>query len=184
MRIASISLARSYLNDPWPHTSKSALGRVSGIPKGSFGGQLLELSAGATSEQRLCADVGSRLSGESLRPPRWTASCPGVADFTDQLTTVASRGAIPRDTLRRRLLLVLFALGTMGIKRIVSTGEHGETEAALRHVRRMYVTRENLWRAVANVANATLAARDVAWWGRGTACTSDSDASARGPPTS
>jgi hypothetical protein len=31
--------------------------------------------------------------------------------------------------LRRRLLLVLFALGTnMGIKRIVATGGHGESE--------------------------------------------------------
>lgn len=41
-----------------------------------------------------------------------------------------------RDVLRRRLLLALFALGTnMGIKRIVATGEHGETEATLRRVR-------------------------------------------------
>ena len=35
------------------------------------------------------------------------------------------------------LLLVLFALGTnIGIRQVVATGEHGETEAALRHVRR------------------------------------------------
>lgn len=45
---------------------------------------------------------------------------------------MATREATPRDVLRRRLLLVLFALGTnMGIKRIVATGGHGESEAAL-----------------------------------------------------
>jgi len=98
-----------------------------------------------------------------------------LADFTDEFTTVASREAIPRAALRRRLLLVLFALGTnMGIKRIVTTGEHGETEATLRHVRRMYVTRDNLRRALVRLVNATFAARDVRWWGEGTACASDS----------
>ena len=56
---------------------------------------------------------------------------------------------IDRATLRRRLLLVLFALGTnIGIRQVVATGEHGETEAALRHVRRHFVTRDNLRRAV------------------------------------
>ncbi len=52
------------------------------------------------------------------------------------MASVASREAIPRDVLRRRLLLVLFAIGAnVGIKRIVATGGHGETEAALRNVR-------------------------------------------------
>jgi TnpA family transposase len=95
--------------------------------------------------------------------------------LTDQFATVASREAIPRAVLRRRLLLVLFALGTnMGIKRIVSTRGHGESEAALRHVRRMYVSRESLRGAIATLVNATFAARDAAWWGQGTACASDS----------
>jgi len=95
--------------------------------------------------------------------------------LTDQFATVASREASPRAVLRRRLLLVLFALGTnMGIKRIVSTGGHGESEAALRHVRRMYVSRDSLRRAIATLVNATFAALDAAWWGQGTACASDS----------
>jgi TnpA family transposase/DNA-binding cell septation regulator SpoVG len=98
-----------------------------------------------------------------------------LTKFTDEFATVASREAIPRPTLQRRLLLVLFALGTnMGIKRIVTTGEHGETEATLRHVRRLYVTRDNLRRAVAKVVNTTFTVRDTAWWGSGTACASDS----------
>lgn len=98
-----------------------------------------------------------------------------LTGLTDQFATVASREAIPRAVLRRRLLLVLFALGTnMGIKRIVSTGGHGESEAVLRHVRRMYVSRESLRGAIATLVNATFAARDAAWWGQGTACASDS----------
>ena len=78
------------------------------------------------------------------------------------------------DRLRRRVLLVLFALGTnVGIRRIVATGEHGETEAALRRVRRTRVNRDNLRRAIARLVDATFEARDELWWGEGTACASD-----------
>ena len=98
-----------------------------------------------------------------------------LVDFTDEFSSVASREIIPRDTLRRRLLLCLFALGTnMGISQIVATGDHGETEATLRRTRRMFITRENLRAAIARVVNATLEVRDRAWWGDGTACASDS----------
>ncbi|MGW9307001.1 Tn3 family transposase [Saccharomonospora azurea] len=98
-----------------------------------------------------------------------------LTEFTTEFTSVASREVIDRDTLRRRLLLCLFALGTnMGIKAIVATGEHGETEAALRHVRRHFITRDNLRRAIAKLVNATFEVRDPNWWGSGTACASDS----------
>ncbi|MCW4354111.1 Tn3 family transposase [Hoyosella sp. YIM 151337] len=98
-----------------------------------------------------------------------------LAEFTSEFTSVASREVIDRDTLRRRLLLCLFALGTnMGIRAIVATGEHDDTEAALRHVRRHFITRDNLRRAIAKVVNATFGARDPRWWGTGTACASDS----------
>lgn len=98
-----------------------------------------------------------------------------LAEFTSEFTSVASREVIDRATLQRRLLLCLFALGTnMGIRAIAATGEHGESEAALRHVRRHFIARDNLRRAVAKVVNATFAARDPRWWGTGTACASDS----------
>lgn len=103
-----------------------------------------------------------------------------LTDLTAEFQTVASREITSRDTLRRRLLLVLFALGTnMGIRAIVdsATGERGgpvETEAALRRVRRLYVNRENLRSAITKLVNATLAVRDSEWWGQGTACASDS----------
>ena len=97
--------------------------------------------------------------------------------FTDEFVSVASREVTDRATLRRRLLLVLFGLGTnMGVRRVVAAGEgeHGETEAQLRHVRRLYVNRDNLRRAISRLVNATFAVRDQALWGTGTACASDS----------
>jgi len=69
---------------------------------------------------------------------------------------------------------VLFALGTnAGIKHVAG-GDHGHSEAALRHVRRLHITRDNLRRAIVKLVNATLAARDPALWGTGSACASDS----------
>lgn len=98
-----------------------------------------------------------------------------LCSFTEEFSSVASREVLSRDVLRRRLLLVLFALGTnVGIKQIVATGEHGETEAALRRIRKTFVTRDNLRAAIARVVNETFAVRDVALWGEGTACASDS----------
>ncbi|MET8725151.1 Tn3 family transposase [Streptomyces misionensis] len=95
--------------------------------------------------------------------------------FTGEFTSVATREAVPKAVLRRRLLLVLFALGTnMGIKRVAVTGKHGESEAVLRRVRHLFVNRTNLRAALVRLVNATFAARDAAWWGEGTACASDS----------
>jgi TnpA family transposase len=98
-----------------------------------------------------------------------------LTGFTDEFTTVATRETVPRAALRRRLLLVLFALGTnMGIREMSATGDHDETEAALRRVRYLYITRDQLRAAVTRVVNATFAVRDRGWWGEGTACASDS----------
>ncbi|WP_199923927.1 Tn3 family transposase [Streptomyces scabiei] len=95
--------------------------------------------------------------------------------FTGEFTSVATREAVPKAVLRRRLLLVLFALGTnMGIKRVAVTGKHGESEAVLRRVRHLFVNRTNLRAALVRLVNATFSARDQAWWGEGTACASDS----------
>lgn len=95
--------------------------------------------------------------------------------FTSEFASVATREAVPKAVLRRRLLLVLFALGTnMGIKRVAVTGKHGESEAVLRRVRHLFVNRTNLRAALVRLVNAIFAARDQAWWGDGTACASDS----------
>ena len=95
--------------------------------------------------------------------------------FLEEFASVASRQITNAATLQRRLLLVLFALGTnMGVRQLVATGGHGESEAALRRVRRIHITREQLRRAIARLATATFRARDPAWWGEATACASDS----------
>ncbi|MFF4391263.1 Tn3 family transposase [Streptomyces sp. NPDC001552] len=104
----------------------------------------------------------------------------GTIDLIDilkeaEFASVATREAVPKAVLRRRLLLVLFALGTnMGIKRVAVTGKHGESEAVLRRVRHLFVNRTNLRTALVRLVNVTFAARDQAWWGEGTACASDS----------
>ncbi|MEU7912275.1 Tn3 family transposase [Microbispora bryophytorum] len=98
-----------------------------------------------------------------------------VMNFTDDFSTVATRENTPREVIRKRLLLVLYALGTnIGIKRVADGGRHGESEAALRATRYSFVNRDNLRKAIATLVNATLRARDEAWWGTGTACASDS----------
>jgi TnpA family transposase len=100
-----------------------------------------------------------------------------LCGFTDEFASVASREIVERATLRRRLLLVLYALATnTGIRHVVDAvdGETtGDTEATLRRVRRLWVNRDNLRAAVTRLVNATLAARDRRWWGEGTACASD-----------
>jgi len=96
------------------------------------------------------------------------------AGFTEEFASVASREVTDRTVLRRRLLLVLFGLGTnVGIRHVVG-GDGGETEAMLRRVRRLFVNRDNLRRAITRLVNATFTVRDVAWWGEGTTCASDS----------
>lgn len=98
-----------------------------------------------------------------------------LTEFTREFASVAGHERIPREVLRRRLLLCLFALGTnMGIRAIVATGEHGESEAALRHVRRHFITTDNLRRAIVRLVNETFETRDPTWWGTGTATASDS----------
>lgn len=96
-------------------------------------------------------------------------------DFISEFTTVATRENLSREVLRRRLLLVLFGLGTnMGIKRVAVTGKHGESEATLRRVRHLFVNRGNMRAALVKLVNATFAVREEGWWGSGTACASDS----------
>jgi hypothetical protein len=100
-----------------------------------------------------------------------------LSDFTAQLTSVVSREITDPVTARRRKLLVAFGIGSnIGIKRIAEAtdGHPADTEAALRRFRRLYFTRDGLRRAIIELVNTTLQARDVLLWGEGTTCTSDS----------
>jgi TnpA family transposase len=132
--------------------------------------------------------MASRSSRTVPRPGRWGVidllnlikDVDHVTGFTADFSSVASRTVTDPDTLRRRLLLCLFGLGTnMGIKRVAdgaaAAGEvTTDTEAALRRTRRLFINRDNLRAAIRTVVNKTLEARDTDLWGPGTSCASDS----------
>ncbi|WP_156495162.1 Tn3 family transposase, partial [Oleiphilus sp. HI0128] len=89
-------------------------------------------------------------------------------DFTSRFSSVASRERLSRDEIQRRLLLVLYALGTnAGIKRLAD-GPHGFGYRELLHVRNQFVHKDSLRAAIRDVVNATLRARNPDIWGEGT----------------
>ena len=74
--------------------------------------------------------------------------------FTDKFQTTANREIIGRDTLQKRLILSLYALGTnAGLKRI-SAGERGESYQDLLYIRRKFIHKDNLKSSVPEVADA------------------------------
>ena len=95
--------------------------------------------------------------------------------FLDAFVRSGDRVILDPDTLRRRLVLCLYGLGTnAGLKR-VSAGTDDVSHAELLHVRRLFISKEALRSATALVTNAILAVRDTSVWGEaGTACASDS----------
>lgn len=95
--------------------------------------------------------------------------------FTDLFQSSRQRETLDRDTLQRRLLLSLYALGTnAGLKRIAAAG-HETTYQELRYVRHRFIQKSTLRAAISQVANATFAVRLPEIWGEGTTtCASDS----------
>jgi len=96
-------------------------------------------------------------------------------EFTKKFQTVANREILDRDTLQKRLILALYALGTnAGLKRI-SAGEHGESYKDLLYVRRKFIHKDNLKSAISEVVNAIFRIRMQEIWGDATtSCASDS----------
>jgi TnpA family transposase len=96
-------------------------------------------------------------------------------DFTSDFQSLASREILDRETIQRRLLLSLFAMGTnMGLKRI-SSGRHGVNYRDLLYVRRRFIHKSALRKAISKVVNAIFDIRSSEIWGEGTtACASDS----------
>lgn len=96
-------------------------------------------------------------------------------NFTKHFTSVAQREIIDWPTLQKRLLLVLYAMGSnAGVKRIVA-GNHGEKYHDLMYVQRRFITKDHLRQAIASVVNAIFDVRLPHIWGETTtACASDS----------
>ena len=95
--------------------------------------------------------------------------------FTQHFKSAATREALEQDTLRKRLLLCLYGLGTnTGLARI-SAGNHGQSYQDLVYTRRRYLHKEALQQAIADVANAIFRVRAPEIWGEATTtCASDS----------
>jgi TnpA family transposase/DNA-binding cell septation regulator SpoVG len=95
--------------------------------------------------------------------------------FTDCFTTQRTTERINRNDLQKRLLLALYGLGTnTGLKRI-SASRHGVSYKELLHIRRFYIHKNAIRKAIANVVNAIFEIRNPKLWGEGTtACASDS----------
>lgn len=95
--------------------------------------------------------------------------------LTQHFTSAASREALDRDTLQQRLLLCFHALGTnTGLRRVLND-DSNTTYKELLYTRRRFIQKAFLRKAIAEVVNATFAARRPDIWGEGTtACASDS----------
>jgi TnpA family transposase len=96
-------------------------------------------------------------------------------NFTDQFKTVAAHERLNRSSIQKRLILVLYGLGTnTGLKRIAA-GNGGINQQDLFYVRRKFINKENLRNSISSVVNAILEARVKDIWGEGTTtCASDS----------
>src|SRR5699024_4257158 len=95
-------------------------------------------------------------------------------NFTDHFQTTAVRETLDRSTIQKRLILSLYGLGTnTGLKR-VSSGNYGESFKNLLYIRRKFIHKDNLQKAIAEVVNAILNNRIQEIWGEGTtSCASD-----------
>lgn len=96
-------------------------------------------------------------------------------DFTEHFKSAAVRENMDRETIRRRLLMALFALGTnTGLKRIAKASNDAESFDDLRYMKRKFINKDNLRHANVTVANSIFKARINNIWGEGTSCASDS----------
>ncbi len=89
--------------------------------------------------------------------------------FTKRFQSVSSREAINPNSLRKRLLLGVFGLGSnIGLKRMSGLGDAQERYDALRYVKRRFISCQNVRFAIQDVVNAIKRVRDPKLWGNGT----------------
>lgn len=86
-------------------------------------------------------------------------------NFTDDFKTTGTQQYLEKSILQRRLLSCLFSMGTnTGLSR-VSSLIPGEQHHELIHVKKTYLTKEQMREAIAKVNNATFAIRLEKIWG-------------------
>lgn len=94
--------------------------------------------------------------------------------FTKSFKSIRTSERLAPEQLRKRLLLVLYGLGTnMGMKRLASGNRVSYKE--LRHVKNAYIHKDSLRSAIREVANGVFSVKDTGLWGEATtSCASDS----------
>lgn len=96
-------------------------------------------------------------------------------DLTSQFKSSGVRESMDRETIKRRLLMALFSLGTnTGLKRIAKASNDPESFDELRYVKRKFINKDSLRNAIVSVVNNILEVRTNSIWGEGTSCASDS----------
>ncbi len=159
--------ALSTFNDGLPKNPKVEI-----LPTGQIRLSPLEAQPEPTNIGRLKTELIGRWSMTSLLDILKEADL--RLSFTDCFKSLASREALDRQTIQKRLLLCLYGLGTnTGLKR-VSHGTPGVDYHDLRYIKRRFIQSESLKKAIAKVVNAIFRARHPHIWGEGTTtCASD-----------
>lgn len=95
-------------------------------------------------------------------------------DISAHFHTSGQRRILGVEEVRRRLLLVLFALGTnLGLQRLHSAANPDCSYDDLRYFMRRFITPQALRDANVALVNHILELRNPKLWGQGTACASD-----------
>ena len=94
--------------------------------------------------------------------------CDLLINFTEQMETIARSSNIPADTLRKRLLLCLYAIGSnTGLKRI-SAANGDVNHSDLRYTQKRFINKANVKNSIKRVINQILKTRDPEIWGEAT----------------
>ncbi len=97
-------------------------------------------------------------------------------NLTDCFSTAGNREILNRETIRKRLLLCNFAIGTnAGLKRTAGASKGAVSFEELRHVRNFFLNKDDLREAINTVVNAIFRIRNPKIWRSvSTACAADS----------
>ena len=97
-------------------------------------------------------------------------------NFTSCFNTVGNREILDRETIRKRLLLCNFAIGTnAGLKRTAGASKGAVTFEELRHIKSFFLNKDDLREAINTVINAIFRIRNPKIWRSvSTACAADS----------
>lgn len=97
-------------------------------------------------------------------------------NFTSCFSTAGNREILDRETIRKRLLLCNFAIGTnAGLKRTAGASKGAVTFEELRHIRNFFLNKDDLREAINTVINGIFRIRNPKIWRSvSTACAADS----------